>query len=96
MELARLGLPEELPDREQWSIFQDAGIQLAREGFQAVLFHSSARPAGLCLCVFEGERRFAGVAPTGTPERVLHAPPPPLRNELANVGCRRAVRPTTT
>jgi len=75
--LPAVGLPDMLPDRWQWATFQDVGVGLAKEGFQAVLFHSSARPAGLCLCVFGAEQGFAGVTPSGRPERVTAAPPAP-------------------
>jgi RES domain-containing protein len=40
--LTALGLPEPLPDREQWPAFQDAGLRLASDGLDAVLFRSSA------------------------------------------------------
>ncbi len=75
--LRALGLPDMLPDRSQWPRFQDAGARLAQEGFRAVLFRSSARPTGLCLCVFATEEGFAGVMPVGSPERVPAAPAPP-------------------
>ena len=75
--LRALGLPEMLPDRSQWAAFQDAGARLAQKGFRAVLFRSSARPAGLCLCAFGTEEGFAGVTPIGPPERVPAAPAPP-------------------
>jgi hypothetical protein len=75
--LRALGLPDPRPDRAQWSAFQHAGAHLAAEGFQGVLFRSSARPAGLCVCVFAGEVGFAGVVPTGSPERIIAAPVPP-------------------
>ena len=75
--LRALGLPDMLPDRSQWPRFQDAGARLAQEGFRAVLFRSSARPTGLCLCVFATEEGFAGVTPVGSPERVPAAPAPP-------------------
>jgi RES domain-containing protein len=71
------GLPDMLPDRSQWAAFQDVGARLAQDGFRAVLFRSSARPAGLCLCVFGTEDGFPGVAPVGHPERVPAAPAPP-------------------
>ena len=61
--LRALGLPDMLPDRSQWPRFQDAGARLAQEGFRAVLFRSSARPTGLCLCVFATEEGFTGVTP---------------------------------
>jgi hypothetical protein len=69
-----LGLPELLPDRSQWSVFQDAGHRLAAEGFAGVLFRSSARPDGLCVCVFESEKGFPGVRATGSPKRITAAP----------------------
>jgi hypothetical protein len=75
--LRALGLPEPLPDRAHWPAFQDVGLRLARHGFDAVLFRSSARPAGLCVCVFATDAGFAGVTPTGTPERITAAPVPP-------------------
>jgi hypothetical protein len=70
-------LPDMLPDRSQWPAFQDAGATLAQDGFQAVLFRSSARPAGLCLCVLATEEGFPGITPVGAPERVPAAPAPP-------------------
>ena len=75
--LRALGLPDMLPDRSQWPGFQDAGARLAQDGFRAVLFRSSARPAGLCLCVFATEEGFAGITPVEPPERVPAAPAPP-------------------
>lgn len=72
-----IGLPEPRPDREQWLAFQDAGARLAVEGFQGVLFRSSARPAGLCVCVFASDDGFPGVVPAGSPERIIAAPVPP-------------------
>ena len=75
--LGALGLTEPRPDRAQWPAFQDAGLRLAQDGFEAVLFCSSARPVGLCVCVFATEGGFAGVTPTGTPERITAAPAPP-------------------
>ena len=45
-----------------------------REG---VLFFSSARPAGLCVCVFGTGEAFAGVQPFEGPERIRAAPVPP-------------------
>ena len=75
--LRQLGLPDILPDRSQWPAFRNAGARFAQEGFQAVLFGSSARPAGLCLCVFGAREGFAGVTPIGSPERTSAAPPPP-------------------
>ncbi len=75
--LEALGLPEPSPDREQWPAFQKAGARLAADGFDGVLFRSSARPAGLCVCVFGTEAGFAGVRPVARPERILAAPVPP-------------------
>jgi hypothetical protein len=40
-----LGLPDPKPDRAQWPAFQDAGARLAADGFEGVLFFSSARAA---------------------------------------------------
>lgn len=75
--LQALGLPALRPDREQWPAFQDAGAKLAAEGFAGVMFRSSARPAGLCVCVFASSEGFAGVQQVGSPERILAAPVPP-------------------
>jgi RES domain-containing protein len=74
--LAALGLPDPKPDRAQWPAFQDAGARLAAAGFEGVLFRSSARPAGLCVCVFGTGDGFAGVRPDGTPKRISTAPVP--------------------
>ena len=75
--LRALGLPAMVPDRSQWPAFQDAGARLAEARFRAVLFRSSARPAGLCLCVFATEDGFPGITPVGPPERVPAPPAPP-------------------
>jgi RES domain-containing protein len=75
--LRALGLPDPRPDRAQWPAFQDAGARLAADGFQGVLFRSSARPAGLCMCVFGADAGFPGVVPAGSPERIIAAPVPP-------------------
>jgi hypothetical protein len=75
--LRAIGLPDPRPDRTQWPAFQDAGAQLAAEGFQGVLFRSSARPAGLCVCVFASPDGFPGLVPAGSPERIIAAPAPP-------------------
>jgi hypothetical protein len=72
--LRSLGLPDPLPDRSQWPAFQDAGHRLAAEGFAGVLFRSSARPDGLCVCVFATDQGFPGVRATGSPTRVTAAP----------------------
>jgi hypothetical protein len=56
---------------------QDTGPRLAAEGFEGVMFRSSARPAGLCVCVFASAEGFAGVQPVGSPERIIVAPVPP-------------------
>jgi hypothetical protein len=75
--LRALGLPDPRRDRAQWPAFQDAGAQLASDGFQGVLFRSSARPAGLCLCVFASAGGSPGVVPAGSPVRIIAAPVPP-------------------
>jgi len=75
--LRALGLPSLEPDRGQWPSFQDAGARLAAEGFEGVLFRSSARPAGLCVCVFASAEGFTGVRPVERPERIIAAPVPP-------------------
>lgn len=75
--LRALGLPRPKPDRTQWPAFQAAGAKLAADGFDGVLFRSTARPEGLCLCVFGPHGAFAGVKPDGQPERVAAAPAPP-------------------
>ena len=66
------------PIAAQWPAFQDAGARLAADGFEGVLFCSSARPAGLCVCVFGTGDGFAGrAARSGSPERISAAPVPP-------------------
>lgn len=75
--LRAVGLPAPRPDRDQWPAFQDAGAKLAADGFAGVLFRSSARPAGQCVCVFASDGEFADVEPVGTPERIIAAPVPP-------------------
>jgi hypothetical protein len=75
--LLALGLPRPRPDRAQWPAFQDAGAKLAANGCHGVLFRSSARPVGLCVCVFASDGGFAGVEPVGSPERTTAAPVPP-------------------
>jgi RES domain-containing protein len=52
--LAQLGLDPAVPDRAQWPAFQAVGERLARDGAQAVLYRSAARPDHRCLCVFAG------------------------------------------
>ena len=71
------GLPTLKPDRRQWPAFQAAGVRLAAEGFEGVPFRSSARPNGLCVCVFASAEAFAGVSPVESPERISAAPAPP-------------------
>jgi hypothetical protein len=71
--LRSLGLPDVLPNRSQWPAFQDAGHRLAAEGFAGVLFRSSARPDGLCVCVFATEKGFPDVCATGSPRRITAA-----------------------
>ena len=75
--LRALGLPDPKPDRAQWPACQDAGARLAADGFEGVLFCSSARPAGLCVCVFGTADGFAGVRLDGNPKRISAAPVPP-------------------
>jgi RES domain-containing protein len=75
--LRALGLPDPKPDRAQWPAFQDAGVRLAADGFEGVLFCSSARPTDLCVCVFGSAQGFPGVKPLGSPERTHAAPVPP-------------------
>ena len=75
--LRALGLPHLRPDRTQWPAFQDEGLRLAEDGFEAVLFRSSARPSGRCVCVFATAAGFPGVRSTGAPERIDRAPAPP-------------------
>ena len=72
--LRSLSLPDLLPDRSQWPAFQVAGHRLAAEGFAGVLFRSSARPDGLCVCVFAADQGFPGVRATGSPTRITAAP----------------------
>jgi hypothetical protein len=75
--LRAVDLPDLKPERAQWPAFQEAGALLAADGFDGVLFRSSARPAGLCVCVFGSGDGFAGVHPIEGPERILVAPVPP-------------------
>jgi RES domain-containing protein len=75
--LRALGIPQPRPDRTQWPAFQDAGLRLAEDRFEAVLFRSSARPSGRCVCVFATAAGFPGVRTTGAPERIDRAPAPP-------------------
>jgi hypothetical protein len=74
--LAALGLPTIEPSREQWPAFQYVGEQLHEDGCDGLLYHSAARPGGLCLCVFRGAATVA-LEPLARPRRVSRPPAPP-------------------
>ena len=73
--LAQLGLDPAVPDRAQWPAFQAVGERLARDGAQAVLYRSAARPDHRCLCVFAG----ALDAVAALDRKRIDAPPAPPR-----------------
>ena len=73
--LAQLGLDPAIPDRSQWTAFQAVGEWLARDGTQAVLYRSAARPDHRCLCVFAG----ALDAVVALDRERVDAPPAPPR-----------------
>jgi RES domain-containing protein len=75
--LRALGLPDPVPERAQWPAFQAAGTRLAASGYAGILFRSTARPNGLCLCVFARAGAFPGVSAPAQPERITAAPTPP-------------------
>jgi hypothetical protein len=73
--LAAAGLTAPVPDSSDWPAFQAVGERLALTDADGVLWHSAARPANRCLCV------FASVVDRLQPidcER-LDAPPAPPR-----------------
>jgi hypothetical protein len=43
----------------------------------AILFRSSARPAGLCLCLFAHADAFPGASLSAPARRITAAPAPP-------------------
>ena len=75
--LARVTLPEPLPDRRQWSAFQVVGETLFAEGWAGVLYASAARPESLALCLFRSGNDLAGVRPVPPPIRHVEPPAPP-------------------
>ena len=74
--LRALGLPEPRPDRANGRRSRMPGTARPRRR-RGVLFRSSARPTGLCVCVFATEHGFAGVRRRRKPERIVAAPAPP-------------------
>ncbi len=75
--LRRVGLPSPLPTAHQWPAFQDVGDQLHREGYQAILVVSAARPEHCNLVVFRPHRTVAGCTPHPPPTPIPDAPPVP-------------------
>jgi len=77
--LAALGLPAAEPSRDQWPLFQDVGEGLHAAGCDGLLYHSAARPGGLCLCVFRANATAASgrLEPLARARRVSRPPVPP-------------------
>ena len=77
--LTSLGLPTAEPSRDQWPLFQDVGEQLHDAGCDGLLYHSAARPGGLCLCVFRANATAASgrLEPLARARRVNRPPAPP-------------------
>jgi hypothetical protein len=77
--LAELGLPDAIPGREQWPIFQQVGERLHAEGFDGVMYRSAAQPQGVCLCVFRAIATdvLTRLEPLAPPRRVERPPAPP-------------------
>jgi hypothetical protein len=74
-----LGLPASEPTRDQWPVFQDVGERLHAAGCDGLLYHSAARPDGLCLCVFRANPSAASgrLEPLARVRRVNRPPTPP-------------------
>jgi ribosomal protein S18 acetylase RimI-like enzyme len=81
--LAELGLPDAIPGREQWPVFQQVGERLHAEGFDGVMYRSAARPQGVCLCVFRAVATdiLTRLEPLAPPRRVEQPPAPPPRQQ---------------
>lgn len=75
--LARLGLSLPQPGREDRPAYQQAGEQLAGEGWPGLLAPSAARPAGKILCLFHASKPIRGATPIPPPRRIDEPPPPP-------------------
>jgi RES domain-containing protein len=77
--LDAFGLPNAEPTRDQWPAFQDVGERLHAAGCDGLLYHSAARPDGLCLCVFRthAEETRSRLEPIERPRRVDRPPTPP-------------------
>jgi hypothetical protein len=75
--LAALELPATEPTRDQWPAFQDVGERLHAAGCDGLLYHSAARPGGLCLCVFRANATAARLEPLALARRVNRPPTPP-------------------
>ena len=73
----RVGLPEPLPGRRSWPLFQGVGEQLYSEGFAGLLAPSAARPQSVVLCVFLPTMTIPDTLRPLRPERIDHVPPPP-------------------
>jgi hypothetical protein len=67
------------PSRDQWPLFQDVGARLHAAGYDGLLYHSAARPGGLCLCVFRANATAASerLEPLARARRVNRPPAPP-------------------
>src|SRR5665213_321193 len=72
-------VPFAVPSRDQWPLFQDVGEQLHAAGCDGLLYHSAARPGGLCLCVFRANATAASgrLEPLARARRVSRPPTPP-------------------
>lgn len=75
--LRRVGLPPPLPATAQWPACQAIGEQRHRDGYQAILVASAARPQHRNLVGFRSTRHVAGYTPQPPPTKITEAPPVP-------------------
>lgn len=73
----RVGLPPPLPTISQWPACQVIGEQLHRDGYQAILVSSAARPQHRNLVVFRDAHEIAGCKPQAQPTPINNVPPVP-------------------
>lgn len=75
--LSRVGLPPPLPTVRQWSACQNVGEALQRDGYDALLVASAARPEHRNLVVFRATRQITGCTPQPPPAPIMDIPPVP-------------------
>lgn len=75
--LSGAGLPQPIPGRRSWPVFQEIGERLWEEGHAGLLVPSAARPAGQILCLFREEDGVRGAEPVGPPRQIAEPPAPP-------------------